>query len=206
MRTLSGVPSGKAELAGELGVFRTAVVRGVEAAQGGGQGEPVTVGTFGFTLGYGMKGVGSTVTGLVLRCADDGFDYASPTPITEYMNAFHRDGGYAAIVQTWADDGNGAALLDNDGAVIGGFEIVRYTGWSGNVLKIDQASRPIGKNTLPHLANVPAQLQQAFGGTNKHSFVVRWSGIPGVDPPLAEDMRNHVYVVPISLAVPGHRT
>ncbi len=203
MRTLSSVPTGKAQLAGELGPFRAAIVRTVEAPTGGALGEAVTFGVFGITVGTGMRGVNSGVTGLVLASADDGLDTQNVTPANEYMPAFQRDGGYAVIIQRVfnAPVGNGLAV-DTDGAVIGGIEIVRYTGWSDRTLRIAQTDRAIDQSQLPDLANLPAQLNQVFAG--KHSFVVVWNPsitVNGV--PATRDLENYVYVIPISLGVPG---
>lgn len=202
MQTMSYVPTGRAQLPGELGPFRTAIVRGVVAGTGGAQGEPITIGINGFTIGNGMKGVGSTVTGLVLAAADDGLDMSNPTPAADYMSAFHRDGGYAVIVQTWGrNNQTNQPITDNDGAVVGGFEIIRYTGWNGTTLLLDPNGRGIDQSTLPDLASAPARLAAVMSG--KHSFIVQWRDIPGVSPPPEEDLGNHVFVVPISLAVPG---
>lgn len=199
MPVTSFVPTGKAQLAGDLGIYRTAIVRAVEGGQGA-QGDPITIGLLGFTIGNGMKAKDSQVTGLVLAAADDGIDTSTVTPPAQYMPAFHRDGGYAVLIQVGASQNN-EPLKDNDGAYVGGMEIVRYSGWSDHTLKIAQADRALDKNTLPNLANLPQQLQNYLGG--KRSFVVTWRDILGVAPPIGTRIENQLFVVPISLGVPG---
>jgi hypothetical protein len=203
--TISYVPTGRAQVAGDLGPYRTAIVRAVVGNQSGGAaGESITYGVLGFQAGYGMKGLNSTVTGLVLGSADDGLDLSNPRPPADYMNAFQRDGGYAALVQIAPVYGNVAAR-DNDNAFIGGIEIIRYTGWQDTTLQI---VRDVSSE-LPDLASVPVNPPNGppIGG-GPRSFVVNWDqslgGQTPQDPtPWFRQIEKSVFVVPISVAVPG---
>lgn len=191
------VTTGSADLPGPLGPFRVGRAVAVVGGQGA-LGEPITIGIVGFTIGYGMKGANSTVTALELASADKAIDpSATPVP-TDYMPAFHRDGGYAVLIQT-APTQNNQPLLDNDGKPIGGMEIIRYSGWTGSTLQI--AQRGIDSTVLRKLQTTSAAFNGLVGGTR--SFVTRWNDILGVDPPLFTQVDSQLYVVPISLAVPG---
>lgn len=205
LQTLSDVPTGRADLAAELGRFRVALLEGVSGASSP-LGDPIVlpVGLFGITLGNGMLS-NSSANGLLLRCADDGDDQDNETPSAEYMSAFSTTGGYAAIVQTLVSAQTGQAQ-DANGAAIGGIEIIRYSGWNDRTLLI--AQRGIGAPTLPNLANLQGNQAGRIGG--QRSFVAQWSpnivvgggaGQPAVT--VQQQLRWRCYVVPISLPVPG---
>ncbi len=197
----SDVPSGEAKLARDLGKFRVAQVM---AVTGGAQqqGDPINVGLLGFEIGKGMAGTNSTVNGLVLASADDGFVTDPATPPEEFMTAFHPDGGYAAIVQIGNWTFNGEELTDNAGSPMGGIEVIRYSGWSGNTLSI--AERGIGKAQLPNLGEATTNQAKLLNGSR--SFIVTWN--PNVttgdgSTAVATRLEWRTFVVPISFAVPG---
>lgn len=203
--TLSDVPTGRADLAADLGRFRVSMVEGVSGASSP-LGDPIVlpIGLFGLTLGNGMLS-NSSATGLVLRCADDGDDQSNATPSAEYMSAFSTTGGYAAIVQTLVSAQTGQSQ-DANGAAIGGIEIIRYSGWNDRTLLI--AQRGIGAPTLPNLGNLQGANAGRIGG--QRSFVTQWSpnivvgggaGQPAVA--VQTQLRWRCYVVPVSLPVPG---
>jgi hypothetical protein len=198
--TVSSVPTGRSQVAGDLGPFRVAIVRSVVGGSGGGAlGEPITFG-LGWTAGYGMKGVNSTVSGLVLASADDGLDTQNPTPASDYMSAFQRDGGYAIIVQV-APLYQNAPAEDNEGALIGGVEIIQYSGWQDTTLMI--AKRGVDSSELPNLANIG---QATHIGGAPRSFVVSWNPFiieANTSIPWAQKISRQVFVLPISLGVPG---
>jgi hypothetical protein len=198
----SDVPSGKSQLAGDLGRFRVSRAIAVVGGQGS-QGDPISLPTpFGsISLGYGMKGVGSGVTGLTLACADDGMDTQNPTPAADFMSAFNRDGGYAMLVQESITRSSGPTI-DAGGSPVGGIEIIRYSGYQGTTLTIGQ--RGITQTQLPNLAGMSAQQQAAFGGTR--SFITAWNPSLNSNPPttpIAARIEAQLFVVPISLGVPG---
>ena len=208
LQTLSDVPTGRVDLAQDLGRFRVAMLEGVVGASSP-LGDPIVlpVGLFGITLGDGILS-NSTATGLVLRCADDGDDTGNATPASEYMSAFSPSGGYAAIVQTLISAQTGQAQ-DANGAAIGGIEIVRYSGWNDRTLSI--AQRGLGAPTLPNIANLQGNQAARIGG--QRSFVAQWNpnivvgggaGQPAVT--VQTQLRWRCYVVPISLPVPGAGT
>jgi len=182
----SDVPSGSASLPSELGPFRVAVATAVE---GGREtlGDPIVIqGAFGpFMLGYGMDGQGSEVTGLVLAPAEDPDGGADATDV---MRAFNPSGGYAAIVQVRI----GAPTLG--GSPVGGWEVVQYSGWNGDVLQL--AARG-GALNLQDLAGA----DPADGGGSR-AFVTSW--LVTVDGRPAQQILNwRTFVFPISLPVPG---
>ncbi len=195
----SDVPTGSVPLARDLGRFRVAMLAGVEGVPDP-FGEPVTIGLTGFTAGGGLKGANSMVTGLVLRCADDGDDPSGITPPEEFMTAFHPDGGYAVIVQSlWTF--NGGQAQDTDGAALGGLEVVRYSGWSGNTLTL--AERGLGAAELPNLGNLAQGQNAVIGGSR--SFIVNWNTaiVNQAGQPWATRLNLRTFVVPISLSVRG---
>jgi hypothetical protein len=196
----SDVPSGEARLARDVGKFRAALVVGVT----GGDppiGDVVKYGLEGRPAGAGMRGANSSVDGLLLKCADDGDDVNSVTPPEEYMTAFHPDGGYAAIVQVQWFFGNNE-YQDTDGSILGGVEIIRYSGWSDARLAI--AERGIDMSSLPNLGELGNGQGQLIGG--RRSFVVTWDPSMETVPDnvqVQSMLRWRTYVVPISFAVPG---
>ena len=130
-----------------------------------------------FQLGLGV--IGSNVAGLSLVLADDPDNDGA-----EVMDAFNAGGGYAAIIQF------PTGLTDINGFPIGGIEIVRYSGYADTILTI--SDRAVGAQLQRFVANVNS------GGPR--SFVLQWTG----DNDRLEDiMRAGVYVVPISIPVPG---
>ncbi len=207
--TSSSIPTGEARVPADLGPFRVAIVRGVVGgASGGANGEPITYndGTpMPGTAGGGMLGVHSGVTGLVLASADDGLDISNPRPVADYMSTFQRDGGYAAIIQVNPVYGN-VKLVDSAGANVGGIEIIRYTGVQDATLLIDQSKRGIGPGELPDLATSTPHI-----GGGPRSFVVNWDhSIGGQSPqdptPWWRSIKRSVFVIPISVGVPGAGT
>ncbi len=200
----SDVPSGEARLARDIGKFRVAMAVGVT----GGDtplGDVITVGLFGALAGTGSRGENSTVDGILLKCADDGDDTNTVTPPEEYMTAFHPDGGYAAIVQVQWTFNNGE-FQDPNGSVLGGVEVIRYSGWSDSRLAI--AERGIDRGTLPNLGELGNGQDRVIGG--QRTFVVAWDdeaetgGPPGTSGlQIAPMLTWRTYVVPISFAVPG---
>lgn len=194
------VPTGEGRLTREVGRFRVAQLVGVTGGQQS-LGDPITVGLLGFEAGKGMAGQ-SSVNGLVLGCADDGLVTPPPTPPAEYMSAFHPDGGYAVVLQIGNWTFNGEMLADTAGSPLGGIEVIRYSGWTGNTLNI--AERGIGQNVLPNLGNLTADQSALIGG--RRSFVAVWtpdmpSGVG--NQTVDERFEWRTFVVPISFAVPG---
>ncbi|MCY2960459.1 MAG: hypothetical protein NTY35_09875, partial [Planctomycetota bacterium] len=194
------VPSGEAQLARDVGKFRVSRVIGVTGGQQS-DGDPITIGLLGFEAGKGLAGANSSVDGLLLKCADDGFVVDPATPPEEFMTAFHPDGGYAVIVQIGWNFGNQQAQ-DSAGSPLGGIEVIRYSGWSGNTLRI--AQRGIGEGQLPNLGNLDDNQRTLIGGSR--SFIATWN--PNLttaqdNQPVASKLEWATYVVPISFAVPG---
>ncbi|MBL8861301.1 MAG: hypothetical protein JNK02_04735 [Planctomycetes bacterium] len=196
---LSDVPAGEARLARAIGKFRVARVAGVTGGQQT-QGDPITIGLLGFQAGTGLAGANSSVNGLRLACADDGFATGSPRPPEEYMTAFHPDGGYALLVQVgW--DFQGGEGQDTAGSPLGGLEVIRYSGWSNNVLQI--AERGVGAAQLPNLGNLTQAQQGLLGGSR--SFITTWDPNLQTADGVAVAARYEwsTFVVPISFATPG---
>lgn len=193
----SRVCTGHAALSSDLGPWRIARVVGVRGTPQP-QGAPVEATFQGFPVEVGLGFTRDTpFTGLVLGCPDD-----PSRPVAETMKAFSSDGGYAAIIQFTVDDNSLASAVP-----IGGIEIVRYSGWSGDTLTI--AQRGVGSDVLPALRDDPAGNLARTGifdntATNaQRGFVVQFTGLQGVFAPLNEYRDTSVFVVPISISVPG---
>lgn len=194
------VPTGEARLTRDIGKFRVSRLVGVSGGSPA-LGDSIQIGLFGFEAGMGMAGANSSVNGLILKCADDGFVPDPATPPEEFMTAFNQDGGYAAIVQIGWSFGNGE-ILDAAGSPLGGIEVIRYSGWAGNTLTI--ADRGVGQALLPNLGELNQGQTRLIGG--QRSFISKWR--PGMTPvddpiPIEEKMEWAAYVIPISFPVPG---
>lgn len=187
----------RSTLTGPVGVF---AVGRIESVVGGSQtlgdvievqtttsqGLPTTV-----PVGYGMAGVGSQVTGLVLQPVDPGL------PQQRVLDAFNPTGGYALIVQHrvgtvyGSGGGSGSGSTSITGDPIAGMEVVRYTGHDGTTLFISQ----LGRAALPSEPGVPQV---------PHGFVSQWDLVLVPQGTPIEGMLNwEAFVMPISLGVPG---
>ena len=188
----SNVPSGAARLPGNLGAWSVARATGVVGGQSS-LGDPILLSGILAPLGYGIEG-SSSVSGLKLAACDQG------QTLQDVMSAFSQQGGYALLVQVtpgavnYQPDGQPAQSSSQNVTVnnspIFGFEIVRYSGWSGDTLNIaSRAALPTGD---------PQQ--------SAHAFVVNWdpnwqdqqAGVP-----IANILYWQTFVVPISIPAPG---
>lgn len=186
----SNVPAAAAQLQGALGIFAVGQVEGVVGGSST-QGDPIVIPHLDHShnLGFGMDGATSQVTGLVLTNAD-----ANMTP-QQVMSAFSPNGGYALVLQREIDalnagvEGTIQSPLTVSNTQMGGAEIIRYSGYDAGsrTLFIQQrAALPAGNTPLAARA-----------------FVSLWTNlyVGGVDA--QELLEWHVFVVPISIAVPG---
>lgn len=189
----SDLPAGGATLRSDLGAFRCAVAVGVE---GGAQtnGDPISVTTnfSTFQAGWGLEGTSSAVTGLILAPAEN----PSSTAAEQVMAAFSPDGGYAALVQVrWSV---GGVRTSSQGTPLGGIEVIRYSGWQGNVLEI--AARG---DAVTELADQEGW-QSADQGVGAHAFVTDWgSTTTAAGEPVQSRLQWRLFVFPISVPVPG---
>jgi hypothetical protein len=193
-----GVPAGSAQLPSELGPFRAAVMRGVV---GGSQseGEPILMQGL-LTSAFGMQGDTSSVTGLVLRSADD-----LALPVEQFMDAFDRRGGYAAIAQI-APAVGGAPGQTMENAPVGGVEVIRYSSWvpseEGDAAVLQIVAR--GHVVAAELPNYAAAVGSVGGS---RAFVTDWGNISTNDGSgwtlIGDRPSWRAYVVPISIAVPN---
>lgn len=197
------VPTGHAALPSDLGTWRVARAVGVVGTPQP-QGMPIEATFLGFPFEVGL-GItrGTPFTGLVLGCPDD-----VNRPVAETMKAFHSEGGYAAIIQFTL----GGIQPAPGQPPVGGIEIVRYSGWSDNVLNIVQ--RGIGPSVLRALSDDPSGnlatlgLMDLSAANYERSFVVMFTGLFLNNPVAGLVSFNayrdaSVFVVPISLSVPG---
>lgn len=194
----SNIPFGGSALNGDLGLFRVGRLIGVENGQTS-QGDPITIevqdalgNPFPWQLGLGIEGSTSTATGLILESAD-----APGSDDSTVMEGFSQNGGYAAVM-TVVEISNQFRSLG--GAPIGGIEIIRYTGYTGNVLQIGARGDAVSELQL-----YPEQDDgNARGGAR--AFVAMWdSGITVGDDgqQLLNNMYAQTFVFPISIAAPG---
>jgi hypothetical protein len=192
----SDVSVAEAPLQSGLGAF--AVARAVSAVGGkGSDGDPIIFETdngFQITFGAGMEGDSSAVTGIVLAAADPG------RAVGEVMNAFSREGGYAAVLQLGGNGGGvrvGEEAEEADttieGTPIFQVEIVHYSGWSGDELAIDRRGNQC-------LADFPNPLNAPY--LDRHAFVFAWDPshtIQGTGELIVDLLDWQTFVVPISV-------
>jgi hypothetical protein len=182
----SDVPAGQSALPVQLGMFRVATVSAVEGTAP--QGEQIDVLGFpvAFPVGNGIKAVGTQVTGLVLGSAETPDDQNAD--IAAVMAAFNTGGGYAALLQVHAGD-------TLDGYPIGGWSVIRYSGWQGNTLQVAAWG-----DQVPELVNLQNADPDEGGGAR--AFVVQWTALTG-GMPIQQIHWARLFVIPISLPAPG---
>ena len=203
----TNVPSGGGTLTSPLGPFAVSrmigIVKNGERTER--QMEPITVitpGGFTYTIGFGLDGVADDVESLVLAPAD------GPDANVDHMGAFSTSGGYAAIVArrvavrlTDPTTGLGSdSDTDLNSSPIGGVEVVRYSGVSGNRLVL--AARGNAVSELTNLGNVAQDSD--IGG--RRAFIGYWED--GITVRNGQASPNdlltwQVMVVPISVPVTG---
>lgn len=184
-RLASDVPAGQGTLPTDLGMFRVATVAAVEG--GPAQGDQISVlGLFAsFSLGTGIK-PGTSITGLVLRDAERPDD--ENADMSGVMAAFNRGGGYAALLQVHAPD-------TDDGYPTGGWSVIRYSGWNGDVLQVQSWG-----DAVPELQNLQ-NADPAVGG-GARAFVVHWEALTAGGP-IQQIHGARLFVIPISLPAVG---
>lgn len=201
----SNVSGASASLGEELGRFAVAQVQRVETSSGSLSGEPIILRDFPVQLGYGLEGDNSAAEGLTLAPVDAAMDPQ------RMMLAFNSSGGYAAIIQTLLSDdinvpqqGDVSAVTVNE-SLIGGIEIIRYTGVTGTTLNLQGGERGLPftrPSTDPDWVAAPRAFIVEFtglvwldgqGGIHDPSYQT------GVDP----FFEDNVFVVPISVYAPG---
>jgi len=187
----SNLPAGNSQLPDAIGAFRVARVVEVDNSSGSGP-DPILGGYQDFGDGYEA----TNLSGLVLALADDP---RSQEDSTEVMNAFNPSGGYAALVQQrWAFDQTGTSSVPPN-APLGGVEIIRYSGYTGDVLNV--VAR--GDVVASELPNYGAQDPTGYAG-GVRVFVVDWEGTTNGNGDLVQgQMDMGMYCVPISLPCPG---
>ena len=189
---VEGVPAGGAQLPGDLGPFRVARVLG---RPNDNSLEPIqtTNGAFIIQLGRGWS---STQLGeLELQLADN--PEADPAG-QEVMPAFNPNGGYALLSGPGGVTVQGQQLNNPTGDVVGGAEIIRYSGYSGNRLTV--VERGVELQSLQGLDPT-----SRLGGAR--AFVFDWDllwalgGGQTVDPDTY--LPASCFVTPISIPAPG---
>jgi len=179
--------SGQGTLQSDLGQFRVGVVTALEGGSQSGQAISV-LGLFGgFILGNGIKPGDTNITGLVLGSAEQPDNPGADIP--GVMQAFSQQGGYAALLQARAGE-------DVDGNQIGGWSVIRYSGWTGNTLQVSAWGD--GVTELTNLNGVDYE-----DGGGARSFIVEWQALLG-GVPVQQIHEARLFVVPISVAVNGN--
>ncbi len=191
----SDVPGGEGSLPTDLGSFRVGVVNGVIG--GPTNGEEVNVRTlFGSLLvGTGIRAEGSEVTSLLIGNAENPDDESAD--VSAVMAGFSQQGGYALLIQGELAE----RTTESDGAV-GGWSVIRYSGWNGNTLEVAAWG-----NEVPELVNLSALDEDEIqrGGGNR-SFVSNWTAAFVGAGPIQELHNWRLFIVPCSLAVTGSST
>lgn len=195
----SNIPAGGAVLPSELGAWRVARV---VAPTSEADMDPIFAGPFMTDWGKGIEADRPNPQ-LRLRSADD-----PNAPVGgDVMRAFSPTGGYAALLQLRWNAGNGSGQGDavppgsssTTYKPLGGVELVRYSGWSGDTLSI--AAR--GDQVLSEL-QVPGEASDLIGGTRV--FVLDWRDFivdEQLELPVDEVPSYGVFVIPISVPAPG---
>lgn len=190
----------ESELESDLGAF--AVARAISAV--GGQsavgdtvfflppGAPTSL-----TLGTGL-GDDSEVTSIVLGAADPGRD------VSEVMNAFSREGGFAAILQLGGQNSSVTFGATQDEAsktpaetLLFRVEIVHYSGWSGEELAIDYR----GDACKPFFPDLIDGTSDHY--LERHAFVFEWFPnwiVADTGEPIYNMLDWQTFVVPISVS------
>ncbi|MFT5059099.1 MAG: hypothetical protein ACI89E_001881, partial [Planctomycetota bacterium] len=184
LRLESNATSGRGQLQRDLGIFRVGIVDSVIGGTGNEHGDDIAVPDPNFPNGFFSVGKGiipsTSVTGLVLRSAeapdDDNADVAG------VMAAFNPDGGYACLMQIGAGD-------SLNGSTIGGYSVIRYSGWAGGTLNIEAWGHQVPLGT--------SGAQQP-----EKSFVVEWEAAAASG--LMQDVHEYrLFVMPISVPAGG---
>ncbi|MDG1490773.1 MAG: hypothetical protein P8R43_02695, partial [Planctomycetota bacterium] len=189
------VPSGQSVLAGELGPFRVGQAVGLP---GDNSLEPVQVqGPFGpITVG---RGWGPEVLGALTLALGDAPE-ADPEG-TDLMASFNPNGGYAVLSGPRLGPVNGLDPNSPDGATVGGMEVIRYSGYSGNQLQVVARNVPLQRITEQE------EPDGLLGGA--HAFIFSWDlqilvgGASGTAYDGDELLQMSTFCYPISIGVPG---
>lgn len=193
----SEAPNGSTKFTAGIGAFAVAEV----SAVGGGDeqlGDRIMVqGPFGpVSVGTGWRGPSSDAKSLFLRRADnvEGSD-------DSFLSAFNPTGGFALVVQREYSISVSNApyedrTADSDTVLLGGVELIRYSGISGNQLMLSGR----GSSVLNSFTQGP--LSQ--GKDDSRAFIVKYVmgwDVSGGDPNF--QIESHVFVVPLSLPAQG---
>jgi hypothetical protein len=199
------VPTGRAQLPASLGPWRAARV--VSTPQPNDMDPvqvPVLVGGLPQSENLGMGWLPATTGELQLALGDDPL---GDTDGARVMPAFDPRGGYAALISVrpiWS--GSTRDEIETvEGYVVGGYEIVRYSGWTGNAIQI------VERNAVRDLPTYEAELDDRARSLSvaPHAFVFVWdpqwvlNAQSGAGTPIFELMNWQTYLLPISLSVPG---
>lgn len=189
----SDIPGGQGTLPDTLGSFRVGVVNGVVGGPTNGEQINVTALFGAVPVGTGIRAVGTQVTSLLLGSAEEpDNDNADYTPV---MEAFSKQGGYALLMQ-----GQLGNTTVNGGHPVGGWSVIRYTGWNDNILEIGAWGDAVPElQNLQNLAN-----NQGNTGGGPRAFVVNWEAQFVGDPvPIQDHHQWRLFIIPISLPVSG---
>lgn len=176
------VPSGQGQTLGDIGPFR--VARVMEMGTGVQPDAILPEGTIGLSfLGLESDNLGP----IQLALADN--PLADPDG-AEVMKGFHAGGGYALLVQGWGGTqfGSGLVTAAPNGTPIGGVEVIRYSGISGNELTIAQraAHGELNVNFLD----------------GPRAFIIDYNGVSDVDGNEVDNqVARSLFCIPISIPV-----
>ncbi len=191
-----GVKLGKGSLPSDLGKFRVGIVSSVVGGNGGQYGEEIAVpmgGMLAQKIGTGIKAGGNYPRGLELRSAERPDDQSSEAVLDarEMMSAFNRTGGYACLMQSPVGNPfTNDEALDSEEYPIGGWSVIRYTGYQGTILDVAEWGSQV---TLENLNGANPE----FGG-GERSFVVQWQWA-GSGGPMQDVHGARLFIMPISI-------
>lgn len=185
--------AGSSQLDSDLGPWRVAKVMEVRNVGDDSPGEDLIQAGLG-DFGTGLEANRESVD-LVVSLGDEPSVDADSG---EVVSSFNLTGGYAALIQV-AWTANGGVQESAVGTPLGGVEVVRYSGYQGDVVRVVARGGNVGLRLL-----TGREEGGRLGGTR--AFVVNWSPSvqnTGTGELIASRMRWATYLIPISLRVPG---
>ena len=201
LRQDRNIPPGQAQLASDIGNFAVGRVIGMEDDGTIGGTEEIFVqlaSGFDFKLGDGLEHQSQAI--LQLAPADPDM------PQEDLMTAFDVNGGYAVLMSVSpglriTEAGTGQVTepeltTPDPGLRIGGVEVIHYSGWSDDMLTIDQRGNAVN---LPNLADAPVTI------AGSAAFVIDWSDniVTGSGASPDERLIWQTKIFPISVRAAG---
>jgi hypothetical protein len=164
--------------------------------------DPIQVTILAQSLDLGRGWLPTTTGELTLALGDDPVGDPDGSRV---MSAFDPNGGYAALIGVRIAEIAGDRPATAQQYSIGGAEIVRYSGWSGNALRVVERDAVSSLPTYDEEVTDPDDIHIGARG-----FVFEWEpgwivgGNAGQAGTEVQGLMNwQTYILPISVSVPG---